>query len=150
MARFPLQSLLDHALHRLEAAERLLRLLRKKEADALAQLDALRSYRTEYQRQYGVKGGGGLPIHLLRDYHGFLGKMEEAVMHQELAVEQTRVNLKRGQTQWEEQRRKVKAYQAMADRHAARERLKEDRRDQRNMDEFASRAHRLQKEDPQS
>jgi flagellar FliJ protein len=147
MARFPLQSLLDHAIHRQEAAERLLRILRKREADAQAQLDALRSYQAEYQRQYGERGGAGLPIHLLRDYLGFLGKMEEAVKHQELAVEQARVNLKRGQEQWEDLRRKVKAYQTMAERHLARERLKEERRDQRNMDEFAGRAHRKSLED---
>jgi flagellar FliJ protein len=147
MARFPLQSLLDHAIHRQEAAERLLRILRKREADALTQWEALRTYQAEYQRQYGVKGGDGLPIHLLRDYHGFLGKMEEAVKHQELAVEQARANLKRGQEQWEELRRKVKAYQTMADRHLARERLKEERREQRDMDEFAGRAHRRNVED---
>ncbi|MBI5331690.1 MAG: flagellar export protein FliJ [Betaproteobacteria bacterium] len=148
MARFALQSLLDHALHRLEAAERLLRNLKRKEEEALVQLEALRAYHREYERQFARRGEQGMAIHLLRDYHGFLAKMEQAVRHQELIVDQTRANLKRGQEQWAEQRRKVKAYEAMAARHAARELLKEERRDQRNMDEFANRAHRQRTDDP--
>lgn len=148
MARFALQSLLDHARHRLEAAERLLRMLKRREDEALAQLEALRIYRSDYERQFAARSGAGMPIHLLCDYHGFLGKMEEAVRHQEVIVEQARASLKRGQEQWAELRRKVQAYETMAARHAARERLKEDRRDQRSMDEFASRTHRQRTDDP--
>ncbi len=148
MARFPLQSLLDHSIHRMEAAERLLRILKHKEGEAQAQLDALRGYRNDYEKQFANRSGQGMPIHLLRDYHGFLGKMEQAVQHQEVIVEQARARLQKGQEQWAELRRKVKAYETMAARHEARELLKEGRRDQRNMDEFASRAHRLRTDDP--
>ncbi len=138
--RFPLQSLLDHARHRMEAAERLLRILKRKEEDARRRQDELSGYKREYQQRLtGQAGDRGMDIHLLRDYHAFLNKLDVAIGHQEREVAQALAHWRGAHDSWLELRRKVKAYEALAARHHQQERQREERRDQRLTDEQAAR-----------
>jgi len=73
----------------MEAAERLLRILRRKEEAARQRHDELQGYKREYQQRLtGEAETRGMEIHLLRDYHAFLGKLEVAIRHQEGEVAQ--------------------------------------------------------------
>lgn len=137
--RFPLQPLLEHSLHRMEAAERLLRLLKQKEDEARGRLQDLIGFRQEYQSRLGQTSAGGMHIHLLRDYHVFLLKIEQAIRHQEGEVEQAHARWQSAHQGWLEQRQKVKAYEVLADRHRANESRKADKREQRLSDEQANR-----------
>jgi flagellar FliJ protein len=140
--RFPLQSLLDHARHRMEAAERLLRMLRRKEEAARQRLDELQGYKRDYhQRLAGEAGSRGMEIHLLRDYHAFLGKLEVAIRHQENEVAQATAHWQSAHDNWLALRQKVKAYETLADRHRHQEIRREEKRDQRQTDEQAARRH---------
>ncbi len=136
-ARFPLQPLLEHSRHRMDAAERLLRLLKKREGDAQGRLEELEGFRKEYQDRLAGTSGGGMNIQLLRDYHAFLAKIEQAVRHQQAEVEQASQRWQTAHQQWLEQRRKVKAYETLAARHAADLAKGAERRDQRATDEHA-------------
>ncbi len=141
-ARFPLQSLLEHARHRMEAAERLLRILRRKEEAARQRRDELQGYKQDYQQRLtGEAGSRGMEIHLLRDYHAFLGKLEVAIRHQENEVAQATAHWQSAHDNWLALRQKVNAYEALADRHRAQESRREERRDQRLTDEQAARRH---------
>jgi flagellar FliJ protein len=140
--RFPLQSLLDHARHRMEAAERLLRILRRKEEAARQRQDELQGYKRDYQRRLtGEAGTRGMEIHLLRDYHAFLGKLEVAIQHQENEVAQVTAHWQSAHDNWLALRQKVKAYEALAERHRHQELKREEKRDQRLTDEQAARHH---------
>lgn len=140
--RFPLQTLLDHARHRLEAAERLLRILGQKEEAARQRLEELRGYKQDYQsRLTGEAGARGMEIHLLRDYHAFLGKLDNAIAHQEKEAAQARAHWQNAHDNWLALRQKVKAYEALAARHHNQERRREEKRDQRLTDEQAARKH---------
>ena len=119
--RFPLQSLLDHSRHRMEAAERLLRLLKRKEEAARQRQDELQGYK--------------------RDYHAFLGKLEVAIQHQGNEVAQATAHWQSAHDNWLALRQKVQAYEALAERHRRQERQIEERRDQRMTDEQAARRH---------
>lgn len=141
-AHFPLQSLLDHARHRMEAAERLLRILRRKEEAARQRQEELQGYRHDYQQRLtGTTGERGMEIHLLRDYHAFLGKLDVAIRHQEQEVAQATAHWQGAHDNWLILRQKVKAYEALAERHHHQERRREEKRDQRLTDEQAARRH---------
>jgi len=140
--RFPLQSLLDHSRHRMEAAERLLRILRRKEEAARQRHEELQGYKRDYQQRLaGETGARGMQIHLLRDFHAFLGKLEVAIRHQENEVAQATAHWLSAHDNWLALRQKVKAYEALADRHRHQEIKREEKRDQRQTDEQAARRH---------
>lgn len=138
---FPLQTLLEHARHRLEAAERLLRILKKREDAARARLDELGGFKREYQQRLAGSGARGMEIHLLRDFHVFLLKLDDAIGQQAGEVEKARAHWESAQDNWFALRRKVKAYETLASRHQARELAQEEKRDQRQTDETALRRH---------
>jgi flagellar FliJ protein len=141
-SRFPLQSLLDHAQHRMDAAERLLRILRRKEEAARKRLEELQGYRRDYHsRLTGEAGAQGMAIHLLRDYHAFLAKLDVAISHQDKEVAQATAHWQTAHDNWLALRQKVKAYEALAERHRNEELRIEEKRDQRITDEQAARRH---------
>lgn len=142
MARdFSLQILLEHSSHRMEAAERQLRILGHKEEAARQRLEDIRGYKREYQEQYQQRlaGGGapGLAIHLLRDFHAFMGKVEQAIAHQEAEVARMHAHWQAAYDKWLEQRRQVKAYEALAARHRKETLRREEKREQAVTDELA-------------
>jgi len=136
--QFPLQVLLDHAQHRLEAAERLLRMLRRKEDEARGRLEELRGYRVEYQARLAGLGRDGMHIQLFQDYHLFLGKIEHAVGQQEGELEQASTRWRQAHASWMELRQRVKAYETLAKRHAEAEDLRLEKREQRQTDELSA------------
>lgn len=139
MARqFSLQSLLDHSIHRMEAAERLLRMLGRKEEAARQRLEEVRGYKQEYQQRMTRDGAKGMDIHRLRDYHAFLQKVDQAIKHQESEAAKARESWQAAHAKWLEQRRQVKAYEVLAQRHLQQVRQADERRDQRVTDEAAA------------
>lgn len=141
-SRFPLQSLLEHSRHRMEAAERLLRILKRKEEAARQRQEELLGYKHEYQQRLtGQAGAQGMAIHLLRDYHAFLLKLDVAIQHQQEAVALAAGHWQSAHDNWLALRQKVKAYETLAARHYDQERRREEKRDQRLTDEQAARRH---------
>jgi flagellar FliJ protein len=139
MARaFSLQILLEHSIHRMEAAERLLRLLGRKEEAARQRLEEIRGYKQEYQQRMTGAGRQGMDIHRLRDFHAFLLKVDQAISHQEAEVAKARSSWEVAHAKWLEQRRQVKAYEVLARRHQDEARRLEEKRDQRSTDEAAA------------
>jgi flagellar FliJ protein len=138
---FPLQSLLDHSRHRMEAAERLLRMLKRKEDAARNKLGELAGYKLEYQQRLAGSGAQGLHIHMLRDFHVFLRKLDEAIRLQENEVSQAQAHWESAHANWLALRQKVKAYEALASRHVAAENERQEKREQRVSDEAALRKH---------
>ena len=138
MARFPLQALLDHSRHRMEAAERLLRMLRRKEDEAAQRLEQLRGFRGDYHARLTHSSSAGMSILQFRDYQAFLAKIEVAIRHQQEEVAQAHSRWEHAHGQWLEQRQKVKAYETLATRHHTQEVQRQDRREQKAIDEHAN------------
>lgn len=137
-ARFPLQTLLDHARHRMAAAERLLLMIKRKEDAARLKQEELERYRREYLARLAGDCQGGIDIQMLRDFHSFLGKLELAIDHQGREVEQIRARWQEAQKNWLTLRQKVKSYEVLERRHLTAESHRLDRREQRQSDELAS------------
>lgn len=138
MTAFRLQLLLDHARHRLEAAERLLRMLRRKQDAAGQRLDELVEYRGEYRLRYTGSGAKGMDIHLLRDYQMFMIKLDEAIHQQEQEVLRCRANWQSGHAKWLELRQKVQAYETLESRHRLSENRRLEKIEQRQSDETSA------------
>jgi len=138
---FPLQALLDHTRHRMEASERLLRILKRKEDASHQRLRELQGYKTEYQARLSGVGATGMDIIMLRDFYVFMGKLDKAIVHQETDLARASANLQVAHNNWLELRQKVKAYETLAARHANQEISRQEKRDQRQTDEAALRKH---------
>ncbi len=137
--RFPLQPLLEHTQHRMDAAERTLMLLKQKEDAARQRLAELEGFRQEYQARLAATSAGGMHIQLMRDYQAFLAKIEHAIRHQATVVEEAHARWEKAHREWLVERQKVKAYEALAQRHHKRVMLWAERLEQRLTDEHAAR-----------
>ncbi|NTV94239.1 MAG: flagellar export protein FliJ [Thiobacillus sp.] len=138
-AKFPLQSLLDHARHRMEAAERLLLMIKRKEDAAKLRHEELERYRSEYMARLSGSSRSGMDIQMLRDYHVFLGKLEQAIRNQAGEVEMLHGRWLAAHESWLALRQKVQSFEVLESRHIKAELWREDRRDQRQSDELSSR-----------
>lgn len=149
---FPLRTLLEHSRHRLEAAERAMRYQKRKEEAARLRLDELHAYRVEYQGRLGEAGSGGLDIQMLRSFHAFLAKLDQAIGAQEKEVELARERWRAAHGYWTTARAKVKAYEVLAERHRFAETRREEKLEQARADELVNRrfAVAMRKEDPSS
>lgn len=137
--RFPLQTLLDHARHRMAAAERLMVSVKRKEDAARLKHEELLHYREEYRARLANASCGGMDILMLRDYHVFLAKLDQAIRHQVEEVELMRSRWVSAHENWLELRQKVKSYEVLESRHLQAERYRQERREQRQSDELTNR-----------
>lgn len=136
---FPLQSLLDHARHRMDAGERLLLMIKRKEDAARQRLEELEIYRREYQGRLSDTRQGGMSIQMLREFHVFLGKLQTAIQHQSDEVSQLHARWEAAHDNWLSLRRKVKSYEVLADRHSTAETRRLERKEQGQSDEMTDR-----------
>ncbi len=139
---FALRPLLEHARHRLEAAERLMRMLKRKEDAAAGRLGELQGYLAEYRQRLTGSCQGGMDIQRFRDFHGFIAKLEGAIQHQEKEVSDLHGRWCQAREQWFELRRRVKSFEVLEERRRTDQARAESRREQRQFDELAGRALR--------
>ena len=103
------------------------------------QADDLTTYRSEYCQKWSAQFRQAAQIEILRSYHGFLARLDQAITQQESVVEHAKrmVDVQRQRLIEREIRvatveRLIKRREAMLARIA-------DRRDQKNLDELAQR-----------
>ena len=121
----------------MEAAERLLRMLKRKQDEARRQLDQLYRFQGEYQERLRQATASGMGIQQLRDYQSFLVKMRGAIEHQMREADNAGQRWEAAHKQWLELRQKVKAYETLAERHRAQESRRQERTEQKLTDERA-------------
>ena len=142
MARpFPLQSLVDLAQERSDAAAQALARLKGVWQDAENKQSQLRGYLKEYQDRLHRQSQSGLTALQWRDYQAFMYKLEMAINVQAQEVERCARAWESGQAEWQAYERELKAYQTLQQRHEVTERKRDARQDQRLQDEFARSLH---------
>jgi flagellar FliJ protein len=122
-----------------DAAKRLGAAVRACE-DTEKQLTMLLQYRDEYHARFQASVAAGISIMGYRNYQSFLDKLDQAIEGQQKIVEtaQRRADSERGA--WQASERKRMSYGTLATRAEKEELRKENKRDQKLMDEFATRA----------
>ncbi len=136
---FSLQTV--HELMKIRADEATLQLahLLSSERDAKNKLTVLLQYRDEYAVRFRQSAESGLSQREWRNFQDFLDRLDEAIAAQQKIVRQHELDTTTGQQQWQQQRKKLKAFDTLSERHFAKEEAIENRREQKIQDEFATR-----------
>lgn len=135
---FPLQTLLDLSQARLEDATRQLGQLLASEQEDEKKLSLLLSYRDEYQARFRAAARNGMSRDEWRNFQSFLARLDEAVARQHAVVNASKQRTADGQKAWLDERTKMKAFDALSQRHKAKEQKVEAKREQRFTDEHAA------------
>lgn len=102
----------------------------------------LEQYQQEYQQQWQQVVQKGLKADLYRNFQGFFSQLELAVRSQNGQIEQCQANVQHKRQLLQEKQRKQKSYEVLITRAQTLQAKVENKRDQKLMDEFASRAKR--------
>ena len=121
-----------------DATQRLARLIAS-ERDAKDKLALLQQYRDEYAMRFRQAAQNGLSKSEWRNYQEFLNRIDEAIEVQRRTVASQVQHTATGQSQWREQRTKLKAFDTLSERHFASESALEGKLEQKKQDEFAAR-----------
>lgn len=138
---FPLQTLLELMQSRTDEATRKLGQLISAEQSQRSRLQMLEQYRDEYAQRLRDATAEGITRLILRNYQDFLARIDEAIEQQRLAVLSSERSTQAGQAQWSDQNKKLKAIDTLSSRHDARERYRENKQEQKLLDEFSSRKY---------
>jgi flagellar FliJ protein len=137
---FALQPVLELMQDRADEATQLLAKLIASERDANAKLEMLRQYRDEYAARFRAAGQNGLTQREWRNYQDFLDRLDEAIVAQAQAVSVQAQKTLAGQANWQQQRRRLEAFNTLSDRHFAGQETARVRREQKTQDEFSARS----------
>lgn len=139
--RFTLQPLHALAQDRVEAATQRLAMLKTHWQQQEAKLRQLEQFRGEYQCRLADAIRGGMDMTRMRDFQVFIGKIETAIRQQNAEVARAKQHWEDGQRAWLEERRKLKTYDVLKDRHVKAEQVREGRVEQRELDEHARKGY---------
>ena len=109
------------------------------------QLAELEHYREEYRRQYQQAGQAGFSAQKLIQLQQFLSNIDKAVEQQHQSITNAQVMCEEKKQSWFKARTRTQALDKVAERYLADEQQQENRREQKENDEFAQRGAGLAK-----
>jgi flagellar FliJ protein len=136
---FSLQTVLELMQVRADEATQHLARLIATERDAKSKLEMLQQYRDEYAARFQQAAQNGITQREWHNYQEFLNRLDEAIDSQRQTLALQAQNTAAGQAHWQQQRKKLKAFDTLSERHNASENAQDLRREQKTQDEFAAR-----------
>ncbi len=130
-----MKPLAEVAESRERTAARVLGERRKALAEAEAKLAELLGYRDEYAKKLEFSGGVTTDARRMYDFRVFLSRLNEAIVHQQLRVEQSRKEYETKRHQWYATRTKIRAVDKIIERYRGDEARVLERRDQAEADD---------------
>jgi flagellar FliJ protein len=122
-----------------EAAKRLGKCMAAAE-DAEKKHQLLQQYREDYAARFQQNlTAGGLSAMGYHNYQVFLGKLDLAIESQQAVVREALQRVERERQAWQASERKRMSYGTLVSRAEKAQQLKENKRDQKQMDEHAAR-----------
>ncbi|MBZ9556980.1 MULTISPECIES: flagellar export protein FliJ [Modicisalibacter] len=112
--------------------------LRRARQEAQVQLETLQQYRQEYREKLQRAMENGIGPDSWRNYQQFLLSLDGAIDRARKTLQDRESKLGQGQQHWQQEQRKLSAYDTLADRREQREQQRINRREQRQSDEMAS------------
>lgn len=134
-----LETLIDMAQSETDDAAKRLGAALKAVADAEEKLNMLVGYRDEYGRKFQQSQQAGITPMAYRNFQAFMAKLDSAIHGQEDIVRQTRKRGEHEKATWQAAERKRVSYTTLRDREEVKKQKVEAKRDQKAMDEHASR-----------
>jgi flagellar FliJ protein len=136
---FSLQTVLELMRNRDDEATQRLASLIGVERDEKKKLALLLQYRDEYTTRFRLAAQNGLGQPEWRNYQEFLDRLDAALKQQRDTVSLQETHTAAGQAEWQAQRTRLKAFDALAERHRASEARLALRQEKKAQDEFAAR-----------
>lgn len=137
--KLPIDTLTELARSRADEAARRLAALREANLSASRKLELLQEYRLDYGTQLQSLLQAGLPAPQWRNYQDFLKALDAGIEQQRAAAAQSEARLDHGRTDWQHQRRRLNAFETLAERLQRQQAVVQNRREQRASDEHAAR-----------
>lgn len=134
-----LETLIDLARRETDDAAKRLGAALKAVADAEEKLNMLVGYREEYGRRFDESQQQGITPMAYRNFQAFMEKLDTAIKGQQEVVRHSKARGDQEKQMWQDAERKRMSYSTLRDRAEAQELKKEAKRDQKAMDEHASR-----------
>jgi len=103
------------------------------------QVDGLTGYRTEYCQKWSAQFRQAATIEILRSYHGFLSRLDQAITQQQAVVEHAQRMVEAHRQRLVEREIRVATVERLIRRREAMLAKVADRREQKNLDELAQR-----------
>jgi len=136
----PLVTLLGQAERERDDAVAMARRVEAAHQSAIAQAEQLAAYRGDYEARYRETFSRKAGIEQLQTYQGFMNRLSLAVDQQRQIVAQAERRVEIARQAVREQEMRVASVRKLIERRMAELRLAADRREQKQMDEFATRA----------
>jgi len=136
----PLMALLNQAGRERDDALAQARKAEAAQAAAQGQVEQLLAYRVDCETRYREKFSRQSSIDQFQTYQGFMGRLTTAVEQQQMVVDNAARRTEAAREAVREQELRVVSVRKLIERRLAELRLAADRRDQKQTDEFASRA----------
>ena len=136
----PLMALLNQAERERDDAVAQARRAEASQAAAQGQAEQLVAYRLDCESRYREQFSRQSSVDRFQTYQGFMGRLTMAVDQQQLVVDNAARRAEAAREAVREQELRVASVRKLIERRLAELRLAADRRDQKQTDEFASRA----------
>jgi len=104
-----------------------------------SQGDGLGQYRVEYVAKWSAKFQQGASMEIVRSYHGFMGRLDQAITQQQAVVAHAQRGVEAARERLVEREIRVKTVERLIERRIALAVRAQDRREQKNLDEMAAR-----------
>jgi flagellar FliJ protein len=137
-SQLPLDMLINLAKESTDEAARLLGRLSAERTNAERQLGMLSDYRQDYLERLQQAMTTGMSASDCHNYQRFIGTLDDAISQQQ-TVRQADENLAKGRLYWQQEKRKLSSYDALAQREMRAQAVVESRREQRANDEYSAR-----------
>lgn len=134
-----LETLIDLARRETDDAAKRLGAALKAVADAEEKLNMLVGYRDEYGKRLDASQQAGITPMAYRNFQAFMEKLDDAIRGQQEVLRHSKARGDQEKARWQEAERKRMSYSTLRERAAAQALKQEAKRDQKAMDEHASR-----------
>ncbi|MDX5377884.1 MAG: flagellar export protein FliJ [Halomonas sp.] len=121
-----------------DQAGRLLAGERQSERQVAAQLESLNRYRLEYSERLQQAMREGIDPASMHNYQQFLASLDAALQRARKALDAQQQRVEQTQQQWQQEQKRLSAYDTLVSRRDAERQRQEDRREQRISDEMAT------------
>lgn len=131
----PLPVLIDLSKTNMDQAARELHALIQAREQAGSQLEMLQSYRLDYTERMQQASAAGLSASNYHNFRRFISTLDEAIAQQNRSIQQLEAKLDGQRQNWLGEKRRLNSYETLRERYLARQRITENRNEQRRNDE---------------
>ncbi len=104
------------------------------------QLEMLLSYQEEYRNNLNTTMAQGMANNRWENYQQFIGTLDKAILQHREQLDQWNRKVDKALDYWRDKKQRLQAWETLQARQQDEVRQQENRRDQKQMDEFAQRA----------